>query len=91
MVSLSDGAMTIEDAGTYYRNHYSTVGEYYAPDEKPTIGQALGRGAGALGLQGDITAEQFEALLRGHDPTSGVVLRAKATVGDGGRVDLNSR
>jgi hypothetical protein len=34
MVSLSDGAMTIEAAGTYYRQHYSTVGEYYAPDEK---------------------------------------------------------
>ncbi len=82
MVSLSDGAMGIEDAGNYYRNHYSTVGEYYAPDEKPTIGQALGRGAAALGLEGDITAEQFEVLLRGCDPTSGAVLRVKANHGD---------
>jgi DNA-binding transcriptional LysR family regulator len=65
MVSLSDGAMTIEDAGAYYRQHYSTVGEYYAPGEEPTIGQALGEGAAALGLQGGISAEQFEALLRG--------------------------
>src|SRR5713101_427975 len=71
MVSLSDGAMGIED-----------VGNYYAPDEKPTIGQALGRGAAALGLEGDITAEQFEVLLRGCDPTSGAVLRVKANHGD---------
>ena len=38
MVSLSDGAMSVEAAGSYYRQHYSTVGEYYAPDETPTIG-----------------------------------------------------
>jgi conjugative relaxase-like TrwC/TraI family protein len=83
MVSLSDGAMTVEAAGTYYRQHYSTVGEYYAPDETPTIGQALGKGAQALGLQGEITAEQFEALLRGVDPTSGRQLRPAPT--DGGQ------
>jgi conjugative relaxase-like TrwC/TraI family protein len=82
MVSLSDGAMTVEDAGTYYHQHYSTVGEYYAPDQNPTIGQALGKGAAALGLQGDITAEQFEALLHGCDPTTGAVLRAKVTHGN---------
>jgi conjugative relaxase-like TrwC/TraI family protein len=81
MVSLSDGAMTIEDAGAYYRQHYSTVGEYYAPGEEPTIGQALGEGAAALGLQGGISAEQFEALLRGLDPASGTMLRPKPTGG----------
>ena len=81
MVSLSDGAMSVEAAGSYYRQHYSTVGEYYAPDETPTIGQALGKGAAALGLQGDITAAQFEALLRGLDPVSGGVLRAAPTHG----------
>jgi conjugative relaxase-like TrwC/TraI family protein len=81
MVSLSDGAMTIEAAGTYYRQHYSTVGEYYAPDEKPTIGHALGEGAAALGLKGDITAEQFDALLHGVDPSSGLALRPKPNRG----------
>jgi len=82
MVSLSDGAMTIEAAGTYYRQHYSTVGEYYAPDEKPTIGHALGEGAAALGLKGDITAEQFDALLHGVDPSSGLALRPKPNRGE---------
>jgi conjugative relaxase-like TrwC/TraI family protein len=81
MVSLSDGALTIDDAVSYYRQHYSTVGEYYAPDQAPVIGQALGRGAEALGIQGDITAERFEALLHGVDPISGAALRSKATQG----------
>jgi len=81
MVSLWDGAMTVEDAGNYYRQHYSTVGEYYAPDETLTIGHALGKGAQALGLQGDLTTEQFEALLPGIDPVSGAVLRAAPTHG----------
>jgi conjugative relaxase-like TrwC/TraI family protein len=81
MVSLSDGAMTVEDAGAYYRQHYSTVGEYYAPGEEPTIGQVLGHGAEALGLQGDITAAQFEALLRGLDPASNAALRPKPSRG----------
>jgi conjugative relaxase-like TrwC/TraI family protein len=69
----------VESAGSYYRAHYSTVGEYYAPTEAPTIGQIVGKGAEALGLTGDITAEQFEALLKGIDPNSGAVLRTRAT------------
>jgi conjugative relaxase-like TrwC/TraI family protein len=82
MVSLSDGALSIGDAASYYENHYSTVGEYYAPDQSPIIGQASGRAAAALGLEGSITAEQFEALLRGQDPASGAALRVKPTHGD---------
>src|SRR5712691_9377569 len=81
MVTFSK-ALSIENAGSYYRNHYSTVGEYYAPTQAPTIGQALGKGAAALGLAGDISADQFEALLRGQDPISGTVLRTKATHGE---------
>ena len=81
MVSLSDGAMSVEDADNYYRQHYSTMGEYYAPDETPTIGQTLGKGAQALGLQGEITAEQFAALLRGIDPVSGTLLRTAPSHG----------
>ena len=81
MVTFSK-ALSIENAGSYYRNHYSAAGEYYAPTEAPTIGQTVGKAAEALGLARDITAEQFEALLRGHDPTTGAVLRAKATHGE---------
>jgi conjugative relaxase-like TrwC/TraI family protein len=77
MVSLSDGAMTVENAGMYYQQHYSSIGEYYAPSDQPAIGQTLGKGAEALGLGRNISAEQFDAILRGIDPTSGVQLRAK--------------
>jgi conjugative relaxase-like TrwC/TraI family protein len=74
MVSISD-SLTVENAGTYYKVHYSGPAEYYAPTDNPTIGHAVGRGAEALGLAGDITAEQFDSLLRGIDPNSGAILR----------------
>lgn len=74
MVSVSD-ALTIENAGSYYRAHYSAVGEYYSPTDIPAIGQAVGGGVEALGLAGPVTAEQFEALLRGIDLNSGALLR----------------
>jgi conjugative relaxase-like TrwC/TraI family protein len=81
VVSISE-ALTVENAESYYKAHYSTVGEYYAPTQDPTIGQAVGKGAEALGLAGDITAEQFESLLRGIDPNSGAILRTRATRDD---------
>ena len=74
MVSVSDD-LTIDNAGSYYKAHYSAVGEYYAPTDTATIGQAVGKGAEALGLAGPVTAEQFDFLLRGIDPNSGAVLR----------------
>jgi conjugative relaxase-like TrwC/TraI family protein len=74
MVSISDD-LTIENAGSYYKAHYSAVGEYYAPTDTPAIGQAVGKGAEALGLAGPVTAQQFDFLLRGIDPNSGAVLR----------------
>jgi len=80
MVSFSDGAMTIEQAGSYYRAHYSAAG-YYAGTEQGIIGHAVGRGAQLLAVS-DLTAEQFEALLRGHHPTTQAELRTKATHGD---------
>jgi len=81
MVTFSK-ALSIANAGSYYRNHYSATGEYYAPTEAPTIGQTIGKGAEALGLARDITAEQFEALLSGRDPMTGTVLRVRANHGD---------
>ena len=74
MVSISP-ELSIENAGTYYRVHYSTVGEYYAPTQEPTIGQGVGRGAEALGIAGAITADQFQSLLHGQDPQSHTQLR----------------
>jgi len=81
MVTFSK-ALSIENAGSYYRNHYSATGEYYAPTHAPTIGQTIGKGAEALGLAREITAEQFEALLRGRDPRTDTVLRVRANHGD---------
>jgi conjugative relaxase-like TrwC/TraI family protein len=82
MVSLSKGAMNVAGAKMYFQNHYS-VRDYYAEDESLANGYLLGKGAQALGLNGnEITAEQFDLLLQGRDPTSGAVLRAKATHGD---------
>ena len=79
MVSLSDGAMSVDSAGMYYQQHYSSaIGEYYAPGDEPSLGHTLGKGAEVLGLAAEITAEQFDAVLRGIDPTSGIQLRAKA-------------
>ncbi|HLW69437.1 MAG TPA: MobF family relaxase [Candidatus Binataceae bacterium] len=72
--------MTIEQAGSYYRVHYSAAG-YYAGTEQRIIGHAVGRGVQFLALS-DLTAEQFEALRRGHDPTTQAELRIKATHGD---------
>jgi conjugative relaxase-like TrwC/TraI family protein len=83
MVSFSDGAMTIEQAGSYYRVHYSAAG-YYAGTERGIIGHAVGRGAQALGL-GEVTAAQFNAVLRGQDPATQVALRIKASHGDSER------
>ncbi len=80
MVSFSDGAMTIEQAVSYYRVHYSAAG-YYAGTEQGIIGRAVGRGAQALGL-GEVTADQFNAVLRGQDPTTQAALRIKASHGD---------
>jgi conjugative relaxase-like TrwC/TraI family protein len=79
-------AMNVEAAGQYYDQHYSATGEYYAPDESPIIGQAIGSGAIALGLQGDVTTEQFDALLRGINPNTGAVLRPHVN-----RADANKR
>ena len=78
MVTFSK-ELSVANASTYYRAHYSTVGEYYAPTQAPTIGQGIGKGAETLGLAGDLTGEQFEALLRGRDPNSDVILRTRAT------------
>src|SRR5215471_20923477 len=82
MVSFSK-ALTVEHAGNYYEQHYSPrIGEYYAPTQEQIVGQAIGKGAEALGITGDIKAAQFEALLRGRNPTTDAALRMKANRAD---------
>src|SRR5690349_19943634 len=82
MVSLSK-AQTVEQDGQYYQQHYSSkIGEYYAPTQGQIIGQAIGKGAEAMGIAGNISGEQFEALLRGQDPGSDARLRMKTSRAD---------
>ncbi|MBV8362766.1 MAG: relaxase domain-containing protein, partial [Deltaproteobacteria bacterium] len=82
MISLSKGAMNVGGAKLYFENHYS-VRDYYTQDEKFANGYVFGKAAEALGLHGgsEITAEQFERLLRGEEPNTGIVLRTKANHG----------
>ena len=60
---------------TLYASTASATAQYYtryltqADGEQP--GQWTGRQAGLLGLTGEVTTEQLEALLEGRDPVSG--------------------
>jgi len=62
---------------TLYASSAAETARYYtryldAPDEEP--GRWRGGEAASLGLAGIVEAEQLEALLGGHDPTTGVRL-----------------
>ena len=63
---------------TLYASTASATAQYYtryltqADGEQP--GQWAGRQAGLLGLAGEVTTEQLEALLEGRDPISGTSL-----------------
>jgi conjugative relaxase-like TrwC/TraI family protein len=81
MVSLSKGAMNVAAASVYFKNHLS-VRDYYAQDETFANGYVLGKAAAELGLdKAEITAEQFDHLLHGRDPNSGLSLRPKFNQG----------
>ncbi len=72
---------------TYARNHLSN-NDYYSVGETIT-GQWMGRGAELLGLQGDVTMEQFEAIRLGCDPSSGEFLRQRQSADRYGEVTRN--
>ena len=54
---------------TYLKNHLR-ANDYYSKGERVT-GEWFGIGAEKLGLSGEVTAEQFEALRSNHHPLSG--------------------
>lgn len=58
------------DAGTYY---VDGPGRYYLGGDEPP-GRWLGRGAGALGLVGEVDDVDFLALMDGRDPATGELL-----------------
>jgi conjugative relaxase-like TrwC/TraI family protein len=63
---------------TYAARHLSN-NDYYSVGETIT-GQWMGRGAELLGLQGNVTIEQFEAIRLGVDPSTGEFLRQRQNV-----------
>jgi conjugative relaxase-like TrwC/TraI family protein len=72
MMVLSPQALEVGQAETYFEEHYSHD-DYYSEGRK-VAGHWFGRGAEALGLSGEVSREDFSALLRGVDPRSGAVL-----------------
>jgi conjugative relaxase-like TrwC/TraI family protein len=69
----------IYNGGTYLKNHLR-ANDYYSKGERVT-GEWVGIGAEKLGLNGEVTPEQFEALRSNYHPLSGEQLtpRTKET------------
>jgi conjugative relaxase-like TrwC/TraI family protein len=69
----------IYNGDTYLKNHLR-ANDYYSKGERVT-GEWVGIGAEKLGLNGEVTPEQFEALRTNHHPLSGEQLtpRTKET------------
>ena len=62
--------------GQGYSARHLEHSDYYA-EGKRVIGQWQGRGADLLGLSGDVTSAQFEAIREGLDPHTGEFLRQR--------------
>jgi conjugative relaxase-like TrwC/TraI family protein len=77
MMTLSPGALNVAQAENYFEDHYSQD-DYYTQNQH-IVGQWIGQGAAGLGLTGDVSREDFAALLKGLHPRSGVVLVPVAT------------
>jgi conjugative relaxase-like TrwC/TraI family protein len=77
MMSLKKGSLNASQAETYYEEKY-TQDDYYSEQQRVT-GRWMGKGAAELGLAGDVSREDFSALLQGFHPRSGAVLVPKAS------------
>jgi conjugative relaxase-like TrwC/TraI family protein len=62
--------------GEGYAAKYLSNADYYAEGERIT-GQWMGHGAKMLGLEGEVTMEQFEAIRQGNHPTTGEYLKPR--------------
>lgn len=65
--------------GAGYSKKHLEQNDYYADGEKVT-GQWFGKGAERLRLQGEVSAEQFEAVREGVHPDTGEKLRPRQSV-----------
>ena len=77
MMSMSWGGLNADQAETYFKQHYSRD-DYYT-EGQTCVGRWVGDGAAALGLAGDVSHDDFTALLQGIRPHSGAVLVPAAT------------
>jgi conjugative relaxase-like TrwC/TraI family protein len=65
----------IRDGSTYFASHLS-ANDYYSKGER-VIGTWIGRAASKLGLAGEVTPDQFEALRANRHPETGQRLTAR--------------
>jgi conjugative relaxase-like TrwC/TraI family protein len=72
MMSMSPGALNSTAAEQYFQEHYSQD-DYYTQGQT-CIGKWVGQGAAGLGLIGDVSRDDFSALLQGIHPRTGAVL-----------------
>ena len=72
MLAMSKGALTADQAETYYEEKYSQD-DYYSEKQR-FIGEWFGRGTEQLGLSSEVATDDFRAVLRGLHPASGEVL-----------------
>jgi conjugative relaxase-like TrwC/TraI family protein len=72
MMSMSPGALDSAAAETYFEQHYSKD-DYYSQGQT-CVGRWVGKGAADLGLVGDVSRDDFSALLQGIHPRGGAVL-----------------
>src|SRR5450755_3817089 len=70
---LTMKAMT--GGGTYAEHHLSN-NDYYSVGDR-VKGEWRGRGAELLGLQGEVTMDQFDAVRKGNDPSTDKFLRPR--------------
>ncbi|MBL8227358.1 MAG: relaxase domain-containing protein [Bryobacterales bacterium] len=79
--------------GTGYAARHLEKNDYYAENER-VVGHWFGKGAERLGLEGEVTQEQFEALRQGLDPNTGESLRPRQSAdrtGPDGEVQSQGR
>jgi len=72
--------------GVSYAEHHLSHNDYYSERETIT-GRWMGRGAEMLGLSGDVTVEQFEAIRQSIDPATGEFLRQRHSADRYGEVE----
>jgi conjugative relaxase-like TrwC/TraI family protein len=66
----------IRNGATYLSQHLRK-NDYWAEGEKEVLGEWIGEGAKALGLEGAVTAKPFEALRKNRNPKTGELLTAR--------------